>query len=80
MTEKTVYGTGIDRRTIGNYFERLVDLIFKILPMREDGERSLPVYMKSLMCELTGFSALFPAIEFDAGMLTIMAIIQFLIE
>lgn len=80
MTVRTIYGTDMDGRMLDNYFAKLVNLIFKILPMRECEEKSLPVYLESLLCELTGFSALFPAIGFDAGMLTIMAIIQFLIE
>lgn len=80
MTGRTVYGTGVDSRALDNYFAKLVDLLFKILPMRECEEESLPVYLKSLLCELTGFSALFEAIEFDAGLLTILGILQFLIE
>lgn len=78
MTVMTAYGNQLEDKALANYFAKLVNLIFKILPMRESEEESLDVYMESLLCELTGFQELFPAVGYDAGMVSIMTIIQFL--
>lgn len=80
MMVKTVTGQNITPEFLEAYFETLVDLLFKILPMWEDGEETLPEYMDRLLRELIGCRALFPAIRNDAGFLSILAILQYLIE
>lgn len=78
MIIRSVYGTELDGRALWKYFDALVNLIFKILPMRENGEETLDVYMDSLLCELIGFKELFNAIGKDAGYLTILSILRYL--
>lgn len=41
-------------RLVGNYFSNLVDLFFKILPLWENREKTLPIYMETLLDELIG--------------------------
>lgn len=77
MTE-TVYGGGVSREALASYFRNLVNLLFKILPMRENNEETLAAYMESLIRELVGFSDLFAATDNDAGLLQILAIVRYL--
>ncbi len=80
MIIETIQGCEIDGRALGVYFGTLVNLLFKILPMREAEEETLSVYMQSLLYELSGCQELFPAIHNDAGFLTILSILQHLIS
>jgi hypothetical protein len=48
MNYSTVAGEPINSELLSNYFASLVNAFFKILPMRENGEVSLPTYMHSL--------------------------------
>lgn len=76
----TKYNTEVGPILIGNYFRALIDLFFKILPMWEGKEESLPVYMDSLQLELVGFKSLVPAINSDAAFLSLMSILQYMID
>ena len=78
MNIQGIYGMELDGHTLNKYFSTLVDRIYKILPMRENGEKTLSVYMESLLCELGGFKELFEAISNDTGYLTILSILQYL--
>ena len=77
MTE-TVYGGEVSREALASYFNTLVNLLFKILPMRENNEETLVTYMESLNRELIGFTDLFSAVDNDAGLVQILAIVQYL--
>lgn len=79
MIVETIYGCDIDGCVLESYFTTLVNLLFKILPMRENGEDTLDVYMGSLLRELIGCRDLFPAIHNDAEFTSILAILQYLI-
>ena len=78
MTVQTVYGYELPEMALERYFDRLVDLVFKILPMREEEVEETDVYLESLMCELGGFRSLLPIVDYDAGVMEIMATIQYL--
>lgn len=80
MTTSTNAGISIDIEVLHKYFKRLVNQFFKILPMRENGEDSLITYMQSLQAELLGCKNLITAIQYNADYLTILSILQYLID
>lgn len=80
MITDTKAGIPIDAEILRNYFKRLVNLFFKILPMRENSEDSLVIYMQSLQVELLGCKNLIIAIQNDSDYLTILSILQYLID
>lgn len=66
--------------TLHNYFQYLVDHFFKILPMKEHGESSVDVYMESLKFEILGFNKLFTDTKHNASIITLLSILQNLID
>ena len=80
MMVSTTLGVPIDAELLHNYFRCLVNHFFKILPMRENNEESLTIYMQSLQVELLGCKGLVTAINNDSNYLTILSILQYLID
>ena len=80
MTVETTAGMPIDAEILHNYFRNLVNHFFKILPIREQNEESLTTYMQSLQAELLGCKGLVIAIQNDASYLTLLSILQYLID
>lgn len=80
MMIETTTGLPISNEILGNYFRNLVGHFFKILPMREANEGSLIVYMQSLQAELLGCKELVNIIKNDASYLTLLSILQYLID
>ena len=80
MMIETTAGMPIDAEILHNYFRTLVNHFFKILPIREQNEESLTTYMKSLQAELLGCKELVNAIQNDASYLTLLSILQYLID
>jgi hypothetical protein len=80
MTTNTIADIKVDEVVLYNYFGALIGRFFKILPMRENGEESLPVYIESLRDELLGCSSVMKAIEFDPSLLTLVCILQFMLD
>ena len=78
MKLSTKHGIDIDSRLLSNYLTNLVNLIYKILPLRESGEDSLVPYMESLEIEMLGCSELIEAIHQDRAYLTIISIVEYL--
>ena len=76
----TVAGTPVSPELLCNYFKNLVNQFFKILPIRESGESSLTTYMQSLRAELLGCQELIGELRNDASYLTLLAILQYLID
>lgn len=76
----TVSGVQINNELLCNYFKNLVNLFFKILPIRENEEVSLVTYMQSLQIELLGCKGLIKALDNDPNYLTLLAILQYLID
>lgn len=70
----------MDSTVLSNYFRALINLFFKILPLWEDGESSLAVYMRSLQAELLGCNEFVEAIHNDALFLSLLSILQYLID
>ena len=63
-----------------NYLDTLVNKFFKILPMKESNEPSLDEYMQSLQVELIGCEGVIDKLHCDAMYLTLIAILQYMIE
>lgn len=80
MIVETTAGVPIDAELLHNYFKNLVNHFFKILPIREQNEESLSTYMQSLQAELIGCKGLIEAIQNDAAYLTLISILQYLID
>ena len=80
MAIDTVYGNQLQTEAMYNYLTVLVNRIFKILPIREQNEESLTTYMQSLQAELLGCKGLVSAIQNDASYLTLLSILQYLID
>ena len=78
MTVNTTADMELDTELVVNYFKNLVNQFFKILPMRESNEGSLPVYIDSLKSELLGCSGLIVGLECDPYFLTLLSILQYL--
>ena len=64
----------------GNYFAELVNAYFKILPIRENKENTLPVYLDSLQLEMLGCQNLIPVLQTEPSFLELLAILQALID
>lgn len=75
-----IISKNIYRTTLSNYFQYLVDHFFKILPMKEQSDSSLPVYLSSLKFELLGFEKLFIETDYNASVITLLSILQSMIE
>lgn len=80
MMLDTVAGIPVTQELLCNYFKNLVNLFFKILPIREKEEASLTTYMQSLQIELLGCKELIIALNNDPYYLTLLAILQYLID
>lgn len=80
MMLQTKVGVSMDAEVLSNYFRTLINLFFKILPIWESGEGSLSTYMKSLQAELLGCKELIEAIHEDSLFLSLIAILQYLID
>lgn len=80
MMVETTTGMSLDAEILHNYFRNLVNHFFKILPIREQNEESLTTYMQSLQAELLGCKGLISAIQNDALYLTLLSILQYLID
>lgn len=70
----------IGSTSISAYIESLVNRFFKILPMRENGEATLDVYMRGLQCELLGCQNLMPMFSENDAYISLLSILQFLID
>lgn len=66
--------------SLRKYMRGLVDRFFKILPLWEDHEESLPTYLESLQLELIGFNGLMKALNDDSDFVALLAILQYLID
>lgn len=72
--------TTVDAELLKNYFHALVNCIFKILPMKENKEESLAIYMRSLQSEMSGCKSLIDAVNNDALFMTLLSILQYQID
>jgi hypothetical protein len=80
MTLDTSAGIAMDAEIFRNYLTNLVNRFFKILPIRENGENSLDVYLRSLQVELLGCKELILFLQNDPEVLTLASILQYFID
>ena len=80
MTINTVSGTPIDETSILKYLKNLINCFFKILPMKENKEPTLLEYIKGFQRELIGCNGLFPEFKEDGRLLTLINILQYMID
>ena len=80
MMIQTKPGIPLENAFLCNYFDTLIDMFFKILPIWENGEKSLPLYMRGLQAELLGCSELITALHGDARFITLLSILEYLID
>lgn len=80
MMIDTSTGVQIDSVYLQNYFESLVNKFFKILPMREENEKSLNEYLKSFQRELIGCGEFITAVKDDGTYLEMLCILQFFLN
>lgn len=80
MNVDTSCGVPMSAEALGKYLHNLVNLFFKILPIRESGEPSLRSYMESLQRELLGCQELIVSIHNDALFTSLVSILQYLID
>lgn len=80
MMIQTKVGVPMDAIILNNYLCTLINLFFKILPIWENGERSLETYMRSLQAELLGCKRFVEAIHSDSLFLSLLSILQYLID
>lgn len=80
MIVSTITGQTVNVKTLENYFKRLIDRFFKILPIKECNEQSLTEYMQSLQLELLGAKKLIEVLNNDPALLSLIATLQYLID
>lgn len=80
MTIQTTAGVSMNATMLSRYMRSLVNRFFKILPIKESGEDSLEVYMRSLQLELLGFKELIVAVHEDSELMSLLNILQYLID
>lgn len=80
MKFDTITDHKIDANLLRNYFDGLINSFFKVLPMRENEEKTLPIYMRSLQIELLGCREFVSGMKEDALYLTLLSILQYLID
>lgn len=73
-------GHSIPNKMVENYLCGLVNQFFKILPIKESGEPSLNEFMNSLQLELIGFKSLMTELGNDSMYLSLLSILQYLID
>lgn len=74
------FPNGLPNRLIRNYFHSLVNCYFKILPIRESGEKTIAVYLESLKAEMLGCGGLLEDIKNDPSYMTLLSILQYFID
>lgn len=77
---KTSVGVAVDNVLLQNYFQNLVNSFFKILPIRENEEETLSLYIQSLQIELLGCKSIILALNHDPQYLTLISILQYFID
>lgn len=80
MMLDTSTGMQIDSKFISRYFESLIDAFFKILPMKEDGEETLPEYLRGLQIQMLGCEQLVESIENNSRYVTLLSILQYFLD
>lgn len=74
----TRFNVQIDDTLVIKRLDTLINQFFKILPMRENNEESLPIYIASLEREMLGYRDLIVALGKDDQYLALLAILEYI--
>lgn len=74
----TALNEQITRKMVSNYFYKLVNKFYKILPIKESGEPTLTKYILSLQMEMIGCRDLICAIHDDERYLSLLSVLQYI--
>lgn len=77
---KTIYGIDISNEMVLRRMTGMVNQFYKILPIKEENEDTLQQYMLSLQREMLGCQALIEALGNDPQYLSLLSILQYLID
>lgn len=69
----------VDASAFKSFASDLVNKIFKLLPMKEEGNTTITDYHRYLMYKLTGFGALFPHLSNQAGFVSLLSSLESLL-
>ena len=75
---ETSIGTEVSSVLLHNYFDALVNQVYKILPMREHDSKTLDRYIRRLSAEVVGGSEFYPHLSEDAYYASLLNILQYL--
>lgn len=76
MMVETVVGVPVNALFLHNYFNSLINRLFKILPMKEEDNESLQDYIASVQLELLGCDAFIEALHSDGSFISLLSILQ----
>lgn len=76
----TRYDVEVNNEMFVKKLHCFVNQFYKILPIKESGEPTLVQYMKSLLREMLGCQALIVALENDAQYLSLLSMLQYMID
>lgn len=77
---KTRQGIDISKTMVMRRLNGMINQFYKILPIKESGEDTLQAYMLSLQREMLGCQSLVTALGNDPQYLTLLSILQYMIE
>lgn len=61
-----------------NYFDILINRLYKILPLKEEGSPTVAVYIESLLSEMTGGHRVILILENDGRFLSIINSLEYI--
>ena len=76
----TKYGTEVSRNLIYNHTGELVGQFYKILPIKESGSDTFPLYVGSLLRQMLGARELFTEWQDDSRIATLLDILQYMVD
>jgi hypothetical protein len=68
----------ISSELLDNYFDLLINKLFKVIPMKENNSNTLNEYLRSLRIEILGYISLSELFNNDAKFLSIVNTIEYL--
>lgn len=73
------YGV-LPKENFCKYFEFLINKTYKILPLKEEGSKTLNAYLESYLCELIGNKELITVLVDEPKFITLLNTMQYLIS
>lgn len=76
---KVKYGD-LPNRNFQNYISFLINKVYKILPMKEEGCKTLTSYLENLQIEMLGNYELIECLKDEPQFISVLGVIQYFIE